>query len=118
MNRNGDAIDIVIPVYNGYEDIQLCMDSVRKYTDLERNRVILINDCSPDGRIRPYLDGQAEKNVVVIHNEKNCGFSANVNIGMTYSDRDVILLNADTIVTKGWVEKISPVRICPGGMPR
>lgn len=106
MNRNGDAIDIVIPVYNGYEDIQLCMDSVRKYTDLERNRVILINDCSPDGRIRPYLDGQAEKNVVVIHNEKNCGFSANVNIGMTYSDRDVILLNADTIVTKGWVEKI------------
>lgn len=106
MNRNGDAIDIVIPVYNGYEDIQLCMDSVRKYTDLERNRVILINDCSPDERIRPYLDGQAEKNVVVLHNAKNQGFSANVNIGMTYSDRDVILLNADTIVTKNWVEKI------------
>ena len=106
MNRNGDAIDIVIPVYNGYEDIQLCMDSVRKYTDLERNRVILINDCSPDERIRPYLDAQAEKNIVVLHNEKNRGFSANVNIGMTYSDRDVILLNADTIVTKNWVEKI------------
>lgn len=106
MNRNGDAIDIVIPVYNGYEDIQLCMDSVRKYTDLERNRVILINDCSPDERIRPYLDAQAEKNIVVLHNEKNQGFSANVNIGMTYSDRDVILLNADTIVTKKWVEKI------------
>ena len=106
MNRNGDAIDIVIPVYNGYEDIQLCMDSVRRHTDLERNRVILINDCSPDERIRPYLDGQAEKNIVVLHNEKNQGFSANVNKGMSYSDRDVILLNADTIVTKNWVEKI------------
>ena len=106
MNRNGDAIDIVIPVYNGYDDIQLCMESIRKYTDLERNRVILINDCSPDERIRPFLDAQAEANIVVLHNEKNQGFSANVNKGMTYSDRDVILLNADTIVTKNWVEKI------------
>ncbi len=106
MNRNGDAIDIVIPVYNGYEDIQRCMDSVRKHTDLEKHRVLLINDCSPDERIRPYLDGQAGNHVVVLHNEKNQGFSANVNKGMAYSDRDVILLNADTIVTKGWVEKI------------
>ncbi len=106
MNKIGDAIDIVIPVYNGYDDIQLCMESIRKYTDLEKHRVILINDCSPDERIRPYLDAQQEKEIVVIHNEKNQGFSANVNIGMTYSERDVILLNADTIVTRGWVDKI------------
>ena len=29
MNKNKNAIDIVVPVYNGYEDIQLCMDSVQ-----------------------------------------------------------------------------------------
>ena len=56
---------------------------------------------SPDRYLS--LDGE---NVVVLHNEKNQGFSANVNKGMLYSDRDVILLNSDTIVTKGWVEKI------------
>ena len=106
MNKNKDAIDIVIPVYNGYEDIQLCMDSIRRHTDLGKHRVLLINDCSPDERIRPWLDAQAGENVVVLHNEKNQGFSANVNKGMLYSDRDVILLNSDTIVTKGWVEKI------------
>lgn len=106
MNRNGDAIDIVIPIYNGYDDLQLCLESVRKYTDLERHRVLLINDCSPDERIAPYLDRQAEPHITVMHNEKNQGFSANVNKGMLYSDRDVILLNADTIVTRGWVEKI------------
>lgn len=101
-----DAIDIVIPVYNGYDDIQLCMDSLRRYTDLTKHYVILINDCSPDERIRPYLDSQAEEHIIVMHNKKNQGFSANVNKGMRYSDRDVILLNSDTIVTKNWVEKI------------
>ena len=55
MNKNKDAIDIVIPVYNGYEDIQLCMDSIRRHTDLGKHRVLLINDCSPDERIRSWL---------------------------------------------------------------
>ena len=70
MNKNKGAIDIVIPVYNGYEDIQLCMDSIRRHTDLGKHRVLLINDCSPDERIRPWLDAQAGENVVVLHNEK------------------------------------------------
>ena len=40
-------------------------------------------------------------------NEKNKGFSNNINLGMSQSeDKDVILLNSDTIVTKNWVEKM------------
>lgn len=108
MNRKSDAVDIIIPVYNGYEDLQLCIPSVKKYTDLTRNRVILINDCSPDERIAPYLDSLAEEHILVLHNDKNLGFSGNVNKGMDLSeDRDVILLNSDTIVTAGWVEKLT-----------
>ena len=45
--------------------------------------------------------------ILVLHNEKNMGFSANVNKGMAQSeDRDVLLLNSDTIVTAGWLDKI------------
>ena len=107
MNRT-EAVDIIIPVYNGYEDLQLCIPSVKKHTDLGKHRVILINDCSPDERIAPYLDSLADTNILVLHNEKNMGFSANVNKGMCQSkDRDVILLNSDTVVTAGWVEKIT-----------
>lgn len=107
MYRNvRNEVDIVIPIYNGYEDIQLCMDSIKKHTDLTRHRVLLINDCSPDERILPYLQSMQDEHIVLISNEKNMGFSANVNKGMQYSDRDVILLNSDTIVTEGWVEKI------------
>ena len=107
MSKRTEAVDIIIPVYNGYEDLQLCIPSVKKYTDLTKNRVILINDCSPDERIAPYLDGLAQENIVVLHNEKNLGFSANINKGMAQSaNRDVLLLNSDTIVTEGWLEKI------------
>ncbi|MGN0277310.1 MAG: glycosyltransferase [Hominisplanchenecus sp.] len=107
MSKRTEAVDIIIPVYNGYEDLQLCIPSVKKYTDLTKHRVILINDCSPDERIAPYLDGLAQENIVVLHNEKNLGFSANINKGMAQSaNRDVLLLNSDTIVTEGWLEKI------------
>lgn len=100
-------VDIVIPVYNALESLQLCIESIRKYTDLKLHRVIIINDCSSDQRIKPYLDTLKNQEFTIIHNEKNKGFSANVNTGMSYSSsRDVILLNSDTIVTKRWVEKL------------
>lgn len=99
-------VDIIIPVYNGYDDIQLCMESILKYTDLTENRVILVNDKSPDERILPLLQGYVRKHVELIDSPVNEGFSASVNKGMRASQTDVILLNSDTIVTKNWVEKI------------
>lgn len=101
-------VDIIIPIYNAYDDLKLCVDSLFAHTDLSSNRLILINDNSSDQNIRPYLDGLVKPNIVVIHNEKNLGFSNNINLGMAQSsDRDVILLNSDTIVTSRWVEKIT-----------
>ena len=101
------AIDIIIPIYNAYDDLKICLESIYQYTDLLNNRLILINDNSSDERIKSFLDEQKKENVIVIHNEKNKGFSNNINFGMSQSeDKDVILLNSDTIVTKNWVEKM------------
>lgn len=100
-------VDIIIPIYNAFEDLQICLESLYKHTDLQKNRLILINDNSPDERIRPFLDAQKKENIIVIHNSENKGFSNNINIGMSQSsENDVILLNSDTILTKDWVEKI------------
>lgn len=101
-------VDIIIPIYNAYEDLILCLESIYKHTNLEKNRLILINDNSPDERIKPYMEEQKQDNVVVIHNENNKGFSNNINIGMAQSEvNDVILLNSDTVVTENWVEKMT-----------
>lgn len=101
------CVDIIIPIYNAFEKLQRCLQSVYCHTDLTENRLILIDDKSSDMRVAPYLDSQASDNINVIHNDTNRGFSTNINLGMKQSeDRDVILLNSDTVVTKHWVEKI------------
>lgn len=102
------AVDIIIPIYNAYEDLVKCVSSVLKYTDLNKNRLILVNDASPDARIKIFLDKIEGLNVIVHHSKDNGGFSASVNIGMKYSlDNDVLLLNSDTIVTSNWLKNIS-----------
>lgn len=100
-------VDIIVPVYNGYEDLLLCVESLKRHTDLLVHRVVVIDDKSPDERILPYLTRLSkDRGFVVLFNDRNQGFSANVNKGLSYSDRDTILLNSDTIVTEGWVDKL------------
>lgn len=102
--RNG--VDIIIPVYNALEDLKLCLESIRRNTDLSLDRVIMIDDKSPDTNVFPFMQEQAREGIVVLQNEQNQGFSGTINRGMLHSDRDVILLNSDTIVTENWVDKI------------
>lgn len=106
MKTERKAADIIIPIYNAFDDLTLCVESILKHTDLTVHGLICINDKSPDERIRPYLDQLSGEHITVIHNEENKGFSANINIGMSVSQRDVILLNSDTVVTRDWVEKM------------
>lgn len=101
-------VSIVVPVYNAFDELQKCVDSVLKHTDFSFVNLVFVNDNSPDERIASYLDSLESEHVAVHHNDRNYGFSHNVNHGMLVSDeRDVILLNTDTVVTKGWVEKLS-----------
>src|SRR3990167_5857541 len=103
------AIDIIIPVYNAYDDLQRCLDSVRR-TTAPQHRIILIDDCSPDVRIGEYFETlrkQADPSVTLLRNEVNLGFVGTVNRGMALSQNDVILLNSDTIVTADWLDRKS-----------
>lgn len=100
--------DIIIPIYNAYDCLAPCIDSVIKNTDLENNRLILIDDKSPDKKVLPLLEKYAnDKNIILLTNSKNKGFVGTVNKGMRYSkENDVLLLNSDTEVTENWLEKI------------
>ncbi len=101
--------DIIIPIYNAYECVVECVASVLENTDLEENRLILINDKSTDKRIYTLLDEYRKKykNFIILENEENKGFVGTVNVGMKYSsENDVLLLNSDTIVTPKWLDSI------------
>lgn len=103
---NHAGVDIIIPVYNALDDLKLCYQSILAHTDLTVHRIVFVEDKSTDSAVLPYLRTLQGPGVVLIENETNQGFPGSVNRGMSYSDRDVILLNADTVVTKNWVEKL------------
>ncbi len=100
--------DIIIPIYNAYDCVIKCLDSIIENTNMTNYRIICINDKSSDERMQDLLNKYKEKYsfVVVLENEKNLGFVGTVNKGMKYSTNDVILLNSDTEVSKNWLDKI------------
>ena len=102
--------DIIVPIYNAYDYVEECITSVIQNTDLTNNRLILIDDKSSDKKILPLLEKIVEenknKNITLLKNKKNIGFVKTVNKGMKYSKTDVVLLNSDTEVSNGWLDKI------------
>ncbi len=102
-------VDIIIPVFNGYDFFKNCLESILKYTNTP-HRIIVINDKSKEELLLNYLGGLKKsklKNLIILNNKKNLGFVKSVNIGMKFSkDNDVLLLNSDTVVTKDWLKKL------------
>ena len=101
------SIDVIIPIYNAFDDLVRCVDSVLRCTTGEY-RMLLINDASPDERIAPLLDQLLTQHprMRVLSNPRNLGFIGTVNRGFGGTAGDVVLLNSDTIVTHGWLSKM------------
>jgi GT2 family glycosyltransferase/glycosyltransferase involved in cell wall biosynthesis len=103
------SVDVVIPVYNARRDLERCVESVLAHTDC-RYRLVLIDDASPDPAIAVYFDAlerRALPHVLLLRNRRNRGFPRTANRGMRLSRADVVLLNSDTVVTRGWLEALS-----------
>jgi GT2 family glycosyltransferase len=103
-----NAADIVVPVYNAPEDLRACVASV--LADLRPDvRLVLIDDASPDPAIAAYfaeLERLAHPQLLLLRNEVNLGFTGTANRGMRLSGANVVLLNSDTIVTRGWLDAL------------
>ena len=104
---DGKPIDIIIPVYNGYEFLEALFDSVEKHTSLSY-RLIVINDCSPDAHVKPYLLERLSKHptAVFIDHTENQGFLKSVNEAYTHVQNHFVLLNTDTEVPSFWLERL------------
>jgi len=101
-------IDVIIPVYQGYDETVQCIQSVLQASNNTKIQLLVINDCSPDGRLKYKLQAMAQAHhFTLLENQENLGFVATVNKGMQcHIDRDVILLNSDTLVANGWVDRL------------
>lgn len=101
-----NEVDIIIPVYNGYDYLDKLFGSI--FNTSMRMRIIVINDCSSDERVQLYLDKLSAEaaDIVIIKNDINLGFLKSVNKGLALSKNHVALVNTDVEVPENWLERL------------
>jgi len=112
-------IDIIVPVHNAAAELARCVESALACTDGDW-RLTLIDDASPDPAVRSYfadIESRRLPQVRLVANERNLGFTLTANRGMREArpGSDVVLLNSDTVVTRGWLAALAR---CAGSDPR
>lgn len=108
VNEQTYKYEIIIPVFNALESTKECFSSILKVCDIKKIKIIFINDLS-DEKTTLWLRNvcQNYENIFLIENFQNLGYTQAVNTGLKVSEAPyVVLLNSDTIVTKGWLEKM------------
>jgi GT2 family glycosyltransferase len=108
-------ITIVLPVYNAFHLLAEVLVRVETYTDLPWH-LIVIEDCSTDAEMRPFLRDWAtarQDTVTLLENPENLGFIGSVNKGLALAlarGHPVILLNSDALVPDRWASRlIAPI---------
>ena len=107
--KRSRPVAIIIPVFNDYENLVECVESVLLHTP-NPHEILLVDDCSTDERVWPRLCdyANAHDHLRVIRNKTNLGYTRTVNISCEFARPcDVILLHSDTIVTPFWLEKLT-----------
>ena len=104
-----DTVDVVIPVYRGLAETRACVESVLAASNRTRSEVIVIDDASPEPGMAAWLRGLAEAGrITLLTHAANAGFVATANEGLgLHPDRDVVLLNSDTEVAPGWLDRLA-----------
>lgn len=106
-------ITIIVPVYAGLGDTKRCLESLARHAGSMHSPfdVLVINDGSPDSGIVNWIEafasGTTAVDVEVLHNERNLGFVRTCNRGLRATPGDVVILNSDTIVTEGWLDRLA-----------
>lgn len=102
------GVDVVVPVHDARADVERCLRSVLRHAAGDV-RVVVVDDASRDAGLVAWLDDLAarENRVVLLRNPRNVGFVKSANRGMAAGPgRDVLLLNSDTEVPAGSLERL------------
>jgi GT2 family glycosyltransferase/glycosyltransferase involved in cell wall biosynthesis len=108
--RKTPPCDVIVPIYLGAAEFDACLRSLEASLP-RRSRLVLVNDGSPDPAIAARLAGLLGPRITVLTHDQPRGFPAAVNAGLTHlgpdPNRDVVILNADTLVSGAWLDRLS-----------
>lgn len=103
------AVSILVPVYNVSNFIERCAHSLFRQT-FEDIEYVFVNDCTPDDSIEKLKKVMAQypnKNIKIIHHEKNRGLAAARNTAIDNSTGKYIqVVDSDDWVEPDMIEKM------------
>ncbi len=98
-------VSIIVLCYNQLDYTKQCVDSILKNTAYPNYELILVDNCSQDDTadyLRTLPDRDPHVRIQI--NETNKGFAGGNNDGLAMARGDyLVLLNNDTVVTRGWL---------------
>ena len=99
-------LSIVIVSYNARGDLERCLASIAAIPPIASHEVIVVDNASTDGS----ADAARARDVRVIEAGANLGFARANNIGIRASrGQNVLLLNSDTLVGAGAIDRLLSV---------
>lgn len=104
------SVEILVPLLDEWQVLRPCLESIVAFTPWPGLRLSLLDDGSDaftQARLAEFVAATPHLAPRVLRNERALGFVQNANRGLRASDADfVVLLNSDTIVTPGWLERL------------
>lgn len=110
-------VSVIVLTYNNWRFTEACLASLRSESDYPNLEIIVVDNASSDGTPEKLREIERQDDRIrVVHNDANLGFAAGNNVGLRRARGEfVILLNNDTVVTRGWVrDLIRPMQLDPG----
>lgn len=98
---------VVVCIHNAPDDFRRCIGALEQHTNLYQHELILVDDGSAEETSRLVVDAVTRLGSVYIRNDESRGYTRAANQGIEAATGSyVILLNSDTVVTAGWLDKL------------
>ncbi len=101
-------VAVVVAVHGAVRLTLACLESVFANSPAG-TAVVVVDDASPEPELVAALDAlAAQGRIVLLRHRRNRGFPASANAGLRAagSGPDAVLLNSDTLVPPGWLERL------------
>ncbi|ERN42345.1 putative glycosyltransferase [Rubidibacter lacunae KORDI 51-2] len=106
-SRREEKVDIIVCIHNALADVRLCLNAIVRETK-PPYQLYLVNDGSGEETscyLREFTS--QHPNITSIETEVAGGYTKAANRGLRASSAEyVVLLNSDTIVPSGWLERL------------
>ena len=107
-------LTIIIVSYNTREDLEACLRSIDQYPPHFDYEVLVVDNASRDDSVAAVRNGWPDVGIIQI--DHNVGFAAANNAAFRQSSSElVMLLNSDTVVLEGAIDRLArAIRELPG----